>query len=112
MKQAIVARGDLGMDTGKLAAQVAHASLSAVNQVDAGVRRDWETSGAKKIVLRVNSEAELIELLEEADRNDVPAALVRDAGRTQLSSGTATAVGVGPGPAERVDAVTGHLPLY
>lgn len=37
--------------------------------------------------------------------------LIADAGRTQIASGSRTVCGVGPGPAELVDQVTGHLKL-
>ena len=37
--------------------------------------------------------------------------VVRDAGRTVVQAGTATCVGIGPAPAERIDEITGALPL-
>lgn len=39
------------------------------------------------------------------------ARVVRDAGRTQVAGGTATVLGVGPGPRSVVDGVTGGLKL-
>ena len=36
---------------------------------------------------------------------------VHDAGRTQIASGSATVLGVGPGPKSMVDTVTGELKL-
>ena len=87
MKQAIVARTDIGMGTGKLAAQVAHASLQAYEDADPDARREWKTGGQKKVVLS-------------------------DAGHTQLDPGTVTTLAVGPGPENIVDKVTGDLSLY
>lgn len=112
MKQAIVARADLGMGEGKLAAQVAHASLQAHEDADEQARREWKGGGQKKVVLRADSESELFELAERADVERLPHALVRDAGHTQLDPGTTTALAVGPAADDRVDAVTGDLPLY
>ena len=112
MKQAIVARADLGMGEGKLAAQVAHASLQAYEDADRAARREWKGSGQKKVVLQANSEAELFELAERADVEGVPHAIIRDAGHTQLQPGTVTALAVGPASDDRVDAVTGDLSLY
>jgi len=112
MKQAIVARADLGMGEGKLAAQVAHASLQAYEDAGAAARRKWKGSGQKKVVLRVDGESELFELAERADLEGLPHALVRDAGHTQLEPGTTTALAVGPAADDRVDAVTGDLSLY
>lgn len=112
MKQAIVVRADLGMGTGKLAAQVAHASLQADGTADESVSREWRGSGAKKVVLRAESEDQLFALAEAADRAGVPHAIVRDAGHTELEPGTVTALGVGPAPDEDIDRVTGDLPLY
>jgi PTH2 family peptidyl-tRNA hydrolase len=112
MKQAIVARADLGMGEGKLAAQVAHASLSALEEADDGARSEWKGEGQKKVVLQADGEAELFELAERAGAEGVPHAVVRDAGHTQLDPGTVTALAVGPAADDRVDAVTGHLSLY
>ncbi|MFB6189763.1 MAG: peptidyl-tRNA hydrolase Pth2 [Halapricum sp.] len=112
MKQAIVARADLGMGQGKLAAQVAHASLMAYQEASAGARKEWKGSGQKKIVLKVNGESELFALAEKAKTEGIPHAVVRDAGHTQLDPGTVTALAVGPAADDRVDTVTGHLSLY
>lgn len=112
MKQAIVARSDLGMGQGKLAAQVAHASLSAYEDTDEATRREWKGGGQKKIVLRVDGEAAVFELADAARAEGLAHAVVRDAGHTQLDSGTVTALAVGPGPEDAVNRVTGELSLY
>ena len=112
MKQAIVARADLGMGEGKLAAQVAHASLSASEDADRTARTEWKGSGQKKVVLKGESERQLFELADDADRAGLPNAIVRDAGHTQLDSGTVTALAVGPAGEEAIDRITGHLSLY
>lgn len=112
MKQAIVARTDIGMGTGKLAAQVAHASLSAYEDADDRTRKRWKGEGQKKVVLKGEREAQLFELADIAEREGLPHAIVRDAGHTQLDPGTVTALAVGPGPDDAVDRVTGELSLY
>ena len=112
MKQAIVARRDLGMGTGKLAAQVAHASLSAHEDADDRTRTAWKGEGQRKVVLRAESESELFELADAAERAGLPNAVVRDAGHTQLDPGTVTTLAVGPGEDDAVDRVTGDLSLY
>jgi PTH2 family peptidyl-tRNA hydrolase len=112
MKQAIVVRTDIGMGTGKLAAQVAHASLSAYEDTDERTRTAWKGGGQKKIVLKADSESRLFELADAADREGLPNAVVRDAGHTQLEPGTVTALAIGPGDEEIVDRVTGDLSLY
>jgi len=112
VKQAIVARRDLGMSPGKLAAQVAHASLSAVEKADAEARRAWKQGGQKKVVLRSPDERTLFELKVIAEDAGLPVAIIRDAGHTQLEPGTVTALAVGPAGDEAVDAVTGDLKLY
>lgn len=112
MKQAIVARTDLGMGTGKLAAQVAHASLSAYEDADDRTRKAWKGDGQKKVVLDGSGEEQLFELADRAERKGLPNAVIRDAGHTQLDPGTATTVAIGPGEDELVDRVTGELSLY
>jgi len=112
MKQAIVARTDLGMGQGKLAAQVAHAALSAYEDADDRTRRAWKGEGQKKVVLKASGESELFELADAAERAGVPHAVIRDAGHTQLDPGTVTALAVGPGDDAEIDRVTGDLSLY
>ena len=112
MKQAIVARADLGMGEGKLAAQVAHASLMAFEAADPGARSEWKGQGQKKVVLEANGEGELFRLADAAETEGLPHAVVRDAGHTQLDPGTVTALAVGPAADDRIDAVTGDLSLY
>jgi PTH2 family peptidyl-tRNA hydrolase len=112
MKQAIVARTDLGMGQGKLAAQVAHASLSAYEDTDDRTRNAWKGGGQKKVVLKASGEGELFRLAEAAKAKGLPNAIVRDAGHTQVDPGTVTALAVGPGDEELVDAVTGDLSLF
>lgn len=110
-KQAIAARTDLGMGDGKLAAQVAHASLDAYEEADPDARRAWKDGGQKKIVLEVSSERDIQDLADRARREGLPHAVVRDAGHTQLEPGTVTTFAVGPADEELVDRVTGELSL-
>jgi len=112
MKQAIVARTDLGMGRGKLAAQVAHASLSAYEDTGDRARTRWKGEGQKKVVLKADGEAALFGLADDAERLGLPNAIVRDAGHTQLEPGTVTCLAVGPGDDDDVDRVTGELSLY
>lgn len=111
MKQAIVVRTDIGMGKGKLAAQAAHASLSAYEKTDDRSRKRWKNGGQKKIVLEASSERDIYELSEIADSDGIPNAVIRDAGHTQLEPGTVTALAVGPAEESAVDRVTGDLSL-
>ena len=111
MKQAIVVRTDIGMGTGKLAAQASHASLKAYENSHTARQSDWKADGQKKIVLAVASEREIHELAEQARREGLPNAVISDAGHTQLEPGTVTALAVGPGEENLVDRVTGDLSL-
>lgn len=112
MKQVIAARTDIGMGQGKLAAQVAHASLNAYEFADDRAVRQWKQEGQTKVVVKVNSERELYAVAEEAKQRGLPTGLVEDAGRTQLESGTPTAVAIGPAPDADVDEITGDLSLF
>ncbi|PSP76797.1 aminoacyl-tRNA hydrolase [Halobacteriales archaeon QS_3_64_16] len=112
MKQAIVARTDIGMGTGKLAAQVAHAALSAYEDCEERTRSEWKGSGQKKVVLKGETESQLFELADAADREGIPYAVIRDAGHTQLDSGTVTALAIGPSTERVIDSVAGDLSLY
>ena len=114
MKQVIVARTDLGMGKGKLAAQVAHASLGAAEET-MKKRPEWyevwKSQGQAKVVVKVSGSAELEELLKQGRALHLPIMLVQDAGLTQLEPGTATCLGIGPAPEDLIDRVTGKLKL-
>lgn len=68
--------------------------------------------GQRKIVLRVDSEAELREIERQAEKMKMSAVLISDMGLTELPPGTVTALGIGPAPANLLDKITGNLPLY
>lgn len=112
MKQTIVVNTAIGMGTGKLAAQVAHASLQAYESAGTTAQREWKSGGQKKIVVKGNDATHLQELADQSERSGLPYALIRDAGHTQLDPGTVTALAVGPATADAIDRVTGDLSLY
>ena len=58
-KQVILVRQDLQLPKGKLAAQVAHASVEAVLRSDKTVVKNWRAEGMKKIVLKPTSNPNL-----------------------------------------------------
>ena len=114
VKQVIVLRKDLKLGKGKLAAHTAHASLAAYRKASKShkeVVEEWVAGGEKKVVVSVNSESELLELFELVKRKGIPCELIRDAGLTQISPGTITALGIGPWDEEELDLLTGHLKL-
>jgi len=111
MKQVIVVRSDLKMGKGKLAAQVAHASLEAYKKAGKEKVKVWEAAGSKKIVVKVDSLEELLDLERKAEELKIPNALIRDAGLTQLEEGTITCLGLGPDEDEKIDRLTGKLKL-
>ena len=111
MKQAIVVRTDLDMGKGKIATQVAHASIGAFVKSKGKDKEAWLRDGMKKIVLKVSSEKELASVHRKARSLKLPSDLVSDAGRTQLAPGTKTAVGIGPASEEKIDKITGKMKL-
>ncbi len=112
-KQVIVVNSNVKMSRGKTAAQVAHAACEAseaARKMVPNIWRAWRDEGAKKVVLAA-SEEELIEIYRKAEVLNMPRALVRDAGLTELTPGTLTAVAIGPYEGEKIDKVTGHLKI-
>jgi PTH2 family peptidyl-tRNA hydrolase len=111
MKQVLVVNSALALPPGKMAAQVAHASIAAFLIADDANRQQWLDVGMPKIVLDGENEAQLNLLLHGAREAGVAAYLVRDAGRTVVPEGTVTCLGLGPAANERIDALTGALAL-
>ncbi len=111
MKQAIVMRTDLKMGKGKIAAQACHASLNSYKKADKSDVRKWEFEGQKKVVLKVSSEEELLELYSLIKSSGLPCSLITDAGHTQIEPSTRTCLGVGPCSDEDIDRLTGDLKL-
>lgn len=112
MKMVIAARQDLDLSPGKLAAQVAHGVVTALDHADDDAVRTWKNEGQPKIVVAVDDESTLRDLEDDARFQGLPTGLVSDAGRTELPPGTATCLAVGPADDTDVDRVTGDLPLY
>jgi len=112
MKLVLVVRTDLGMGRGKLAAQVAHAAVgAALSTLGTAAHDEWLAEGQPKVVLRADDEEHLAHLVGVAADAGLPVEVVRDAGRTQVPSGTVTCAAVGPALDDAVDAVTGGLRL-
>ena len=111
MKQVLLVNSALALPPGKMAAQVAHASIAAFLVATNANRQKWLDVGMPKIVLDGQDEAQLDIMLRRALDVDVPAYLVRDAGRTVIAAGTVTCLGLGPAPIREIDALTGALVL-
>lgn len=110
-KQAIVVRKDLKLGKGKLAAQVAHASIGSMKKARKRVVKLWESGGSKKVVLKVNSLQQLKNIRRKAACEKLPNFIVSDAGLTQLRGGTITCLGIGPAVEEKIDKITKNLKL-
>jgi len=113
LKQIIVVRKDLKLSKGKLATQVAHASLEAFLKTQKkfpNIAKEWLKTGAKKIVLKIENEKELLKLYRKICKK-IPSALIRDAGLTQLKPGTITCFASGPAKEELIDKYSKNLKL-
>jgi len=81
----VAVRRDLKMRRGKEIAQGVHA-----------VAKLGYVEGAPLIVLQVADGIAMSALATEAGQQGVPYAVTRDAGRTEVPSGTMTAIAIGP----------------
>jgi len=110
----IVVRQDLKISAGKMAAQVAHA---AVNCAFAAKKRtpdwfdQWYNEGQRKVVVKVPTLQDLYEVKSNAEALKLTTSLITDAGMTEIPPNTVTCLGIGPGPNDVLDKVTGHLKL-
>ena len=127
-KQVLVVRKDLKMRKGKIAAQCAHASLAVVLHamkrkagptitrtleytVDSAMGA-WLEGRFTKVCVYVESEEALDQIYEAARAADVPTVRITDSGKTEFKGvPTKTVVAVGPDWTDRVNSITGELPL-
>ena len=114
-KQVIILRSDLGMSTGKAAAQAGHAAVSASEkcrkQHPVWWKR-WMNQGQRKIILEAKTESDLMIIKQNTERAHIPIVLIVDQGLTELEIGTKTCLGIGPAPSYIIDKVTGNIPLF
>lgn len=108
-KQVILVRQDLKLAKGKLAAQCAHASVECVLKTNRKLLESWRKDSGKKVVLRVENEKELLKFKTLADDAQLKNALITDAGRTAVSPGTVTCLGIGPDEEKKIDSLTHKL---
>ena len=123
-KMVIVVRKDISMGKGKLAAQVAHAAMKFLFRAhDRGSRsfifcakdkaeQQWITERFKKVVVSVDSEAELRELIAAGRNVSIEVNEIVDAGLTEFNGiPTLTCAAFGPDLPSRLDPLTGNLSL-
>ncbi|KIM48407.1 hypothetical protein M413DRAFT_440131 [Hebeloma cylindrosporum] len=109
----LVVRTDLGMSSGKIAAQCSHAALACYKTLQAknpAMLRQWERAGQTKVALQCGSEEELLILQAQAQSLNLCARSIQDAGRTQIAAGSRTVLGIA-GPARLINQITGKLRL-
>jgi peptidyl-tRNA hydrolase, PTH2 family len=112
-KQIIIVRKDLKITKGKIAAQVAHAAVSAyikTQKKHTEYASSWLEQGQKKIVLKIDTKKELLDLFENI-KNQFPCALIKDAAHTQLKEPDITCLGIGPIPENQIDKFTSKYKL-
>lgn len=110
-KQIIIVRQDLQLPKGKLAVQVAHASVENALKCDKKLLHAWQSEGMKKIVLKVADEKELRTYIQQARDAKLVACLITDAGLTTVAPGTTTCGAIGPDEEETIDRISGKLKI-
>jgi len=125
IKQVILYRRDLKMRKGKIAAQVAHASMKVLlNRAAPRSPGDdplsitltmtpdmasWVRGRFAKVVLSVEDEDALLAAYSEAQQRGLPCAIITDSGKTEFHGvPTRTTVAIGPASAELIDPITGR----
>lgn len=111
-KQVIIVRKDLNLSKGKMAAQVAHASVEATLKANKNIVSSWRNEGMKKIILKVESKEELYKYLQEAKDDGIATAIISDAGHTEIRPGTVTCLAIGPDTEKHIDLITEKLSSY
>lgn len=113
-KMVLVVRDDLSLSPGKLAVQVSHAAVKCalLSKEDNEYFNRWDKEGQKKVVVTCEDLDHMNFLKKRAEKERLINIKIKDAGLTEVVSGTETCLGIGPGPNEKMDKITGKLPLY
>ena len=88
----VVLRKDIHMGKGKFSTQAAHAIVSLLPEK--GIKWNFDNNSIE--VWTVKGEDVLLGINATLKKMKINTSLIRDAGKTQLSPGTFTAVGIGP----------------
>ncbi|CAI0390618.1 unnamed protein product [Linum tenue] len=92
-KMVLVVRNDLKMGKGKIAAQCSHATLGLykklLNRGPKALNR-WEMCAQPKVVLKIDTEEDMLLLQEKAKSLKIPSHITIDAGRTQIAPNSRT----------------------
>jgi PTH2 family peptidyl-tRNA hydrolase len=119
-KQVIVMRTDLGMRKGKMIAQACHASMAFMSDRCrrflipnfSKAQEHWLTNAFTKVCVRVESEAQLLDVEQRAREAGLEVYLITDSGKTEFHGvHTKTCLAIGPDEVAKIDAITGHLTL-
>jgi len=111
LKQVILVRNELNMPKGKLAVQVAHASVDAVLKTGKKLVNSWKLRGMKKVCLKVDNLESLKKYIDKAKVNGITTSIITDAGKTVFSGPTITCGAIGPDFSEKIDLVTADLKI-
>lgn len=112
-KQILVLRTDLKMRRGKEISQACHASnLILMYHKDHPDVQAWLNSQFAKIAVGIESEQELIELVEKARDKGIVVETITDNGNTEFNGvKTLTCAAIGPTHVDNLIGLTDHLKL-
>ena len=113
IKMYILVNAYTGLQKGKMCAQVGHAVSGMTEIMLKENRKKWKKytrSGSAKIVLKVTSEEDFIDILDQT--KSLRKCYIVDAGKTQCASGTTTAVAYTPMHSDVTPSCIRTLGLY
>ena len=113
-KMVCIVNQGLKMGKGKIAAQVGHGAVMAT--MKAGAEKplhleQWLATGQKKVCLKGQDAEHLLALEKQAKAAGISTTIVRDAGHTQIPSGSLTVLALGPTTESELEQITGELKL-
>jgi PTH2 family peptidyl-tRNA hydrolase len=137
-KMVIVMRKDLKMRKGKMIAQGAHAALGAILQLanktlnhilpnweginrctqyklnakEGTPLREWLDDSFRKIAVSVDCENALLLIRDVCEQEHINVCMITDNGLTEFNGvKTNTCLAIGPDEEDKIDKITGDLPL-